>query len=118
MRFEARELKSYAEPVSARDLRENEVYFSVQFVDDRLLVPIVLPLVYVGANLAKGDVELFYFQDFESYSAGVKYFTEDESRDFHVRGPNDLNHIFDYEHALESLMKCSLRRRELRGSSI
>jgi hypothetical protein len=39
MRFEARELKSYAEPVTASQLREGEIYFSVQFADESMLIP-------------------------------------------------------------------------------
>jgi len=33
MRFEARELKPYAEPVSASDLKEGAVYFFVNFAE-------------------------------------------------------------------------------------
>lgn len=72
------------------------------------------PLIYIGANLKNGDRELFYFQDFESYSNGLRYSTKSgHDPNFEVRGPSDLNHIFHYEHALELLMKCSLRRRNL-----
>ena len=112
MRFEARELKSYAQPVSASDLREGEVYFSVQYADESLLVPIVEPLVFLGRNLVEDDADLLYFQSFESHSRGVRYTpgVEDDASDFHVRGPDDTKHIFEYERALEVLMKCSLRR--------
>jgi hypothetical protein len=112
MRFEARELKSYAEPVSISDLREGEVYFSVQFADENLLVPIVQPLVFVGRNLVEGDGDLLYFQDFESYSMGVRYASasDGDATAFQVRGPDDTKHIFEYERALDTLLKCSLRR--------
>jgi hypothetical protein len=112
--FEARELKPYAEPVSPSDLLEGEVYFSVQYADERLLVPIVEPLIFVGRNLAEGDEDLLYFQNFESYSIGVRYdpANQENGTDFHVRGPEDLKHIFEYEKALNSLMSCALRRRE------
>jgi hypothetical protein len=41
MRFEERELKSYAEPVTPNLLTEGEVYFSVQFADEDMLIPIM-----------------------------------------------------------------------------
>ena len=114
MRFEARELNVYAEPIGATDLQKGDVYFSLQFADDKMLIPIVQPLIYLGSNLNEGDRDLFYLQDFESYSNGVRYSTHHggTDSDFEVRGLSDLNHIFEYERALDSLMKCSLRRRE------
>ena len=39
MRFEARELKPFAEPVSPEELRSGETYFAVLFVDDHGLIP-------------------------------------------------------------------------------
>ncbi len=72
MRFEARDLKSYAEPVSATDLRVGEVYFNVQFEDDKLHIPVVEPLIFLGRNLDEGDTNFLYFQDFESYAMGVR----------------------------------------------
>jgi hypothetical protein len=113
VRFEARELKSYAEPVSASDLIEGEVYFTVQFADQKLLIPIIEPIVFVGINLGEGDTDVSYFQNFESYATGVRYAsgTEESMTDFRVRGPGEIKHIFTYEHALDELMKCSLRRR-------
>jgi hypothetical protein len=113
MRFEARELKSYAEPVSAADLREGEVYFSVQYADEKRLVPIVGPLIFLGRDLVEGDTDLFYFQDFESYVSGVRHAsaTEGDATAFHPRGLDEMKHIFEFERALDSLLKCSLRRR-------
>ena len=119
MRFEARELKPYGEPVEPDDLREEEVYFSVQFADAELLIPMLEPLVFIGRNLENGDTELaanrtlLYFQRFESYSVGVRYdaAADDHADDFHVRGPEDVKHIYEYERALDVLLGCSLRRR-------
>jgi hypothetical protein len=114
--FEGRDLKSYAEPVIASELQEKEVYFSVQFVNREMLIPIIVPLVYLGKSLSETGTELYYFQDFEFYiwGAGLEATIQEDSS-IHVRGPNNLKHIFEYERALESLMKCSLRRRNLQG---
>lgn len=118
MRFEARELKPHGEPVSSGDLREGEVYFSVQYEDEKMCIPIMEPLIFLGRELDGGHSEQLFFQNYESYSAGVRYesATNDEAIAFQVYGPHEINHIFEYEHALESLMKCSLRRRGIKSS--
>ena len=113
MRFEERELKSYAEPIQANVLVAGQVYFSVQFADESLLVPLMETWIFAGRNLRSGDRdETLYFQDVESYLRGIRYGTSeaDEAR-FQIATPNNVNHIFDYEHALDELMKCALRRR-------
>jgi len=114
VRFEERELKPYAEPVSPDDLVSDQVYFTVQFADEKLLVPIVEPLVFIGRNLEKGDSDLLYFQKFESYSNGTRFdpSTGENAMEVHVRGPEEIKHIFEFEKALNELMTCSLRRRQ------
>jgi hypothetical protein len=113
MKFEARELKPYAEPISAANLQVGEVYFAVQFEDDKLRVPVVEPLIFLGKNLEEADTDLLYFQDFESYAMGVRYAsaTEDDAAVFQGYSSGEINHIFEYEHVLDELMKCALRRR-------
>jgi len=72
LHFEGRDLKNYVEPVSASELREGEVYFAVNYVDNEMLVPIMEPLVFIGRNLESGDVSRVYFQDVESRREGVE----------------------------------------------
>jgi hypothetical protein len=36
MYFEGRDLTDHAEPISANDLREGQVYFAVTYVDDEM----------------------------------------------------------------------------------
>lgn len=63
MRFEERELKPYAEPVNPALLSEGEPYFSVQFADDELLIPIMETWVFAGRNLDSADTkDHLYFQ--------------------------------------------------------
>jgi hypothetical protein len=114
MRFEGRELKPFAEPVLSADLQEGSIYFSVNYVDDEMLIPVVEPLVFVGRNLEAEDVGRVYFQDVDSYNEGIRYAsaTEDQSADFYVGPENEVGHIFEFERALDQLLKCSLRRRE------
>ena len=51
MRFEERELKSYAEHVTPTLLREGEVYWSVQYADEHMLIPIIETWVFAGRKL-------------------------------------------------------------------
>jgi hypothetical protein len=112
MHFEGRELKDYAEPVSATELREGEVYFAVNYVDDEMLVPTMETIVFIGRNLEPGDLDQVYFQDIESHREGVLYTSDssDGPSRFQAGAENQINHIFNYEPALEELMRCSLRR--------
>ncbi len=112
MYFEGRELRPYAESVSSTELREDEVYFAVNFVDDEMLIPIMETLVFVGRNFEPDDIGKVYFQDVESHREGVQYTGDSDVgwAKFISGSENELGHIFDYEHALEALMWCSLRR--------
>jgi hypothetical protein len=118
MRFESRELKPYAEPVSASALKEGSVYFSVNFVDEEMLIPVMEPVVFIGRNLAPNDAGRVYFQDIDSYRRGVRYSTamEEDEPVFHSGSEDSMSHVFEFERALDVLMKCSLRRssKELR----
>jgi hypothetical protein len=113
MRFEERDLKSFAEPVSANLLKSGEAYFSVQYADEHMLIPIVETWIFAGRGLSAEDGEnRLYFQDIESYLQGIRYGSRNsKNATFQVVLKENAKHIFDYEHALEELMKCSLRRR-------
>jgi len=83
MRFEARELKPYAEPVTASLLKEGNVYFSVHFADKELIIPTLEAWVFAGRKLDPNDDENhLWFQDVESYREGIRYdsATEENSR--------------------------------------
>lgn len=111
MRFEERELKPYAEPFSPEELKTGETYFAVLFLDDDGLVPTLEPLVFIGRDLEPGDEEQLYFQDYGSYRGGVRFGTasSDGEAVFHTGRQKD---VYDYEHALDVLLVCALRRRK------
>lgn len=113
MRFEARELNPYAEPVSTEELREGEIYFGVLYLDDDGLVPTLEPKVYIGRDLEPGDTNTFYFQDFASYRRGVRFESDigDNEAAFETGAER---HVFEYERALDLLMACALRRKKPR----
>jgi hypothetical protein len=62
----------YAEPVEAKLLRKGEVYLSVQFADERMCIPIVETLVFLGKDVDGKGPELLYFQDVESHQQGIR----------------------------------------------
>ncbi|MDH4079291.1 MAG: hypothetical protein OEU68_05695 [Nitrospira sp.] len=110
MRFEARELKPYAEPVSVNELKLGKEYFSVTFVDDEGCIPIIDTLIFTG----KTDEGLLRFQDVVSYRRGVRpdEDTAEGHATFYECTEDQMNVIFDYERALDVLMCCSLKRRD------
>jgi hypothetical protein len=114
MHFEQRELKPHAEPVSASELKEGSVYFSVQFIDSEMLIPVIEPLVFIGRNLMPGDVVKLYFQDADSYGRGLPH--SDSRASLYGQEETELNHIFEYERALDVLIRCSVRRRKGLGA--
>ena len=113
MKFEGRELQTYAEPILATELEEGAAYFAVNYIDDEMLIPTIETLIFIGNNLEPDDVGQAYFQDVASYREGIPYSwnADDGSATFYSGPENELNHIFNYEHALEELMRCSLRRK-------
>ena len=118
MHFDRRDLKPYAEPVTPGSLVVGEVYFSVQYHDQGMLVPEVEALVFLGDNLDPGpDAVGHYFQDAGSFIAGARYDAgaseeDGEGNEAHIylQPPGQVKHIFSFESALDELLKCTLRR--------
>lgn len=113
--FPATELPPYGEPVSPDEMQPGRVYFALQYQDPDLLVPNVYPLIFLGHDLDGDRRNMRFFQDFDSYRAGLRYESRSEGdrESFQVYGPDEGKHIFDYEHALRSLMRCALTRRDI-----
>jgi hypothetical protein len=115
MRFEAREVEDYAEPVASSDLRKGESYFMLQFMDDTMLVPIMTPFVFVGTHSWESGDERYILQEYDSYAAGERFDPGGESLvAFQLYRANEMNHIFEFEKALNVLLRCSIRRRDTR----
>jgi hypothetical protein len=112
LRFEARDLKPYGEYASEATLVEGKTYFAVHFLDDEMLVPELWPLVFIGRDREPSDSGKLYFQDAESYFAGARYesVTGAEDVEFHTVD-SGTPAVFEFEKALEVLLRCSLRRR-------
>lgn len=71
------------------------------------------PKIFVGRNLDP-DEPGFYFQDVDSYYRGIRFksSTEADGALFEI---GTERHILEYEHALDELLKCSLRRQRKTG---
>lgn len=118
MRFEARELKSYSEPVAPSELQIQTTYFSVQYVDEDMLIPELQPLVFIGKNLAQGDHGTLYFQDAASYRDGIRFESGSDEGTFYMHTEDEPTRVFEYERALELLLACSLRREKARATGL
>jgi hypothetical protein len=114
--FEARDVNPWAEYVDANDLVEGRTYFTVDFVDPEMLVPELLPLVFIGVDLEPGDSRILYFQDASSYIAGTRYGWTPPSDDTDVVPAafqaieRDSPFVQTFEQALNSLLRCSVAR--------
>jgi hypothetical protein len=119
MYFEGRELHSYSEPVSLDRLKVGQVYFLVGFIDDKMLVPMFDAYVFIGRDLEPEDQGQLYFQTFASHKQGLTWSssTADDGQEFLCQPENQLGMLFEYEHALNELLKCSLRRSKTTRSS-
>jgi hypothetical protein len=116
MRFEARELKPYAEPMTADELTEGGVYFAVRYIDEEMLIPTIDTLVFIGRDLDPGDSGRLYFQDIDSYMQGIRFATATEdTMALFMTESADKPWIFQFDQALDLLMGCSLRRKQMRG---
>jgi hypothetical protein len=117
MHFKAQDIKLYHEPVKASHFVEDEVYFSVTYVDHEKLVPVLEPYVFAGQDLTPGDSGKRYFQSLDPVRREHgESFPRGNYEQFHVESDEE-SHFFEYEQALEELMLCALRRQETLGDS-
>lgn len=117
MQFEARELKTYAEPISTETLKVGDTLFAVNFLDQKMLLPVMEPRVFIGRDLVPGDKDEFYFQDYDSYQDGIRFETATKDSDA-IFETGAEKHMFEYERALDVLMNCALRRRKSASQNV
>ena len=86
-------LKRYAQPVLARDLKEEGVYFLFNYMNDDLVVPKMETVVFIGRNPDAGDEDQVYFQDIRSYRGGIRYDSE-EWKTVSCMSENETNERF------------------------
>jgi hypothetical protein len=79
-----------------------------------MLIPTIATVVFAGWNLDENDIGQVYFQDIDSYRSGIRFDTTapDRCATFTSGSEDQLGHVFNYEHALDQLLACSLRRRQ------
>lgn len=112
MFFEGRELKSYYTPVAPEQLEVGKEYFDVSFIDEKMLIPLVESLIFIGRGLGD-DPDYLYFQDAASYFDGIRYPDDvTENGGGYWRFSASALSLCEFEAALEQLLLCSLRRAE------
>lgn len=117
LRFQAQRLGPRPEPLALEALEVGSVCFSVTFSDQEKMLPTMEPVVFIGNDLCRGDNGKIYLQDWNSYQRDVRYSESSaadpdmESASFFSAPMIEVDYLFDYDHALEELMRCSLRRR-------
>jgi hypothetical protein len=115
LQFAARELHPWLRTVRFDELVVHDVYYGIDYLDERLQLPHIRTLVYLGIDLCDGDKNKVYFQDLDSFAAGVTLADFEEPvtsahGSFYTGSSDHLGWIFNFEDALEELMRCSLRR--------
>ena len=70
--FEGREVKPYGDYVLTTDLVAGRVYFKVGYLDEDMVVPELMALVFIGRDVNPKRPG-FYFQDAPSYFGGVPF---------------------------------------------
>ena len=77
-----------------------------------MLLPSLEPVVFIGRNLESNQTGTIYFQDIDSYQQGIRYDAAISDDAKFYSGPElETGHIYEYERALDELMRCSVRRR-------
>ena len=132
MQFPGRDLPAFPERVKSDDLVIGEVYFSVHYLDDQLLIPELRALVFAGRDLSPEDITAgthrLYFQDHASYTRGDRWGMDHPPLDgsseverieqFLSRGwfesveDTGTSDVYVFESALDVLLRCLLHRRE------
>jgi hypothetical protein len=112
MKFAERVLQPFAEPITADRMTVGQCYFSVTYADTEMTIPLIESMVFIGRDLNSGDTGKLYFQDVESYRDGKRLddAVEGDGTKFFVCSPTECSAVFEFERAIEELMRCSLRR--------
>ncbi|MBT2119744.1 hypothetical protein KK141_21675 [Dyella sp. LX-66] len=114
--FEKREIDFYAQHVTYDELTVGDDYYMISYADGDCKIPVMESLIYLGKNIVGLDsAETLYFQDAESYRAGVRVTDSPERGTYELHGlkPDQLDMIYDFERALEELMRCSMQRKKI-----
>lgn len=119
LHFPGRDVSPWAEHASADSLVEGRVYYRLGYLDEELTIPSLHPFVFIGRNLDLGrnpdaDDGHLYFQDAESYLAGIRH--DDKSRTRHDvdvevhRVLSGTPFVYEFDKALDRLLYLSLER--------
>jgi hypothetical protein len=85
----------------------------VRYFDSDLSIPELVPLVFIGRDLAEGDEGYLYFQDYPSFCDGERFGSREPGssaffeRFIEAQGSS----VCQYEAAIDELLRCLMRRR-------
>ncbi|GAA0695008.1 hypothetical protein ISN75_04425 [Dyella marensis] len=113
--FEKRELQQNAQHVDSDQLIAGTDYYMVSYAADDFSIPVMESLIFLGVNIVgeeEKDMSYLYFQDAESYRDGVRMNEKPESGTYNLYRftPDQLDMIYEFERALDELLKCSIQR--------
>jgi hypothetical protein len=78
-----------------------------------MLIPVLEPVVFLGIDVLEPKTGELYFQNAETHLRGLRIETassEELQEYFHAQGRDETKHIFTFEHALDEVLRCALRR--------
>jgi hypothetical protein len=109
--FPSRELENFAEPVPLLELKIGAVYYRAEFLDADMTIPLIEPYVYIGFEHDFGDEGGYEFQ-----AVGSCLLKDDRTQQVETDPaevifilPGSIG-LYDFEEALNILLRCSLRR--------
>lgn len=113
LHFDGRDVPPYAVYAEASALMVGNTYFVLHYLDDRMSVPELKPVVFIGRDLEDDHPGHLYFQDAGSYLEGARFdsSTAGDEAEFHTVNEN-TPFVFEFERALDRLLYCSLTRRK------
>lgn len=102
-------------PVSVADLKKGNVYISVSYLDEQLLVPIVETLIFLDVDIFREGCDLLFFQHAESFFERGEFVPGASDREeLLVAEPDGLNNIFTVPNGSDALTLCAGRWRRLK----
>lgn len=104
-------------PIQAIELVVGEIYFTVHYVDNDMLLPVMETLVYLGSSITNEFKDRLVFQDLDSYTdLGIYPNNEEphptEKLNIYSWATNSFKGIYNLDDVVIILKACSERRKK------
>src|SRR5437588_13073398 len=97
----------YGEPVQEDQLRPDDYYFMLTYLDEARLIPELKTLAFLGKNVDGKSQHSLFFQDAQSYVRGGAYPANKRDVEIFRCEASGLSNIYRLEKAIESLVRCA-----------